>query len=387
MAALAVLFAGLFCFQAHARVRGYKYYLDANQAEQILANITLRPRLSDKAWLGILKGRSVASITIVPGDNLWNISRRAFKNPFLWRKLWEQNEALLFNPHELTPGQILKYYQNDDDEENVIRIPLIHLMPGLTGVGADIDNDTVINPDIKNKYRPLLMMVTEQDVLGRFTGSYAPTRGIQETDKVYLKFQDPTRAKVGEKYAVVEIEKRVSRSVNGESIEGLVVRVTGIVQVIHIGQKLAQASVSEVFNPLYRGSLIIPAPKAVQWSAAFNPPEGLKPKVVAGEEEDYRHFGQGQILLLDKGESDGMKIGFMFRIYRDTDPVLDDTDVVEPDFKGEVQIIQTGKLSSIGFILRNDDAITIGDILYPAQDFPSPPPPAVISHDVIEIPD
>ncbi len=44
-------------------------------------------------------------------DTLWDISKRFYKNPFLWGKIW-QNNSYINNPNLIFPGEILKVGKN-----------------------------------------------------------------------------------------------------------------------------------------------------------------------------------------------------------------------------------------------------------------------------------
>ncbi len=48
---------------------------------------------------------------VEPHDTLWDISKRFYKNPFLWGKIW-QNNAYINNPNLIFPGEILKIGKN-----------------------------------------------------------------------------------------------------------------------------------------------------------------------------------------------------------------------------------------------------------------------------------
>src|SRR5580765_8140408 len=100
----AVVCAGLLIlmipWQAQAK-RRYRLYIDASRAEEIFAGITLKKPLEDDKWLTLLGDRRDDIYTVVEGDTLWDISHKEFKDPYLWRKLWQTNPAIT-NPHEIT---------------------------------------------------------------------------------------------------------------------------------------------------------------------------------------------------------------------------------------------------------------------------------------------
>jgi len=43
------------------------------------------------------------------GDTLWDISKRFYNDPFLWPRLWQQNQYIT-NPHHISPGDRIRLY-------------------------------------------------------------------------------------------------------------------------------------------------------------------------------------------------------------------------------------------------------------------------------------
>ncbi len=44
--------------------------------------------------------------TVIKGDCLWNIAKKFYENPFLWKKIYESNKDKIKNPDLIYPGQI-----------------------------------------------------------------------------------------------------------------------------------------------------------------------------------------------------------------------------------------------------------------------------------------
>ncbi len=62
---------------------------------------------------------------VVKGDCLWNIAKQYYKNPFLWKKIYEMNKEKIKNPNLIYPGQkfILPDLQKEMDtlqEERIV---------------------------------------------------------------------------------------------------------------------------------------------------------------------------------------------------------------------------------------------------------------------------
>jgi hypothetical protein len=362
--------------------RKYHLMIDANHAEEILAGIALSPRLDHDDWLGIISYHRDEEYVVKSGDTLWGISKKMFGNPFLWRKLWQVNNFLT-NPHELTAGRILAYYREGAEAEP-IRIPLIKLTPGL-GFGADLDSDAVIHRLKKNQFRPLVFVVAEDEILGELTGAYSANTRLAELTEMYVQLNGEKLPTAGTHYGIVHVLRELDdKGPDGNTVIGKLVRLVGEINILYAGEAHAKAELRKHFGIIERGDKLIAVSKVVATDAYINPPENMRLRIVRGD-EDTQYFGQGQTVVLDKGSADGVRQGFIFRVLRDEDPATETTDNVEPDSKGEVQVVYTSELSSIGFIIRNKDPLTIGDELIPAQKFPDAPPPPSRSVETIEL--
>lgn len=54
--------------------------------------------------------------TVVPKDNLWNLAKRYYENPFRWRAIHAANTSIVKDPHWIYPKQILVIPELPDAE-------------------------------------------------------------------------------------------------------------------------------------------------------------------------------------------------------------------------------------------------------------------------------
>lgn len=385
-AAWALLVAAGLALSAEAkRIRHpYRSYLDANRAEEIFAGIVLEPRLYEDRWLEIIGDRRNQEYQVAPGDTLWDISAREFGNPRLWRKLWEVN-SYLTNPHEISTGQLLKYYRESGPNE--APIPLVRLVPPGRGY-TDLDNDAFISRSFVNRYSPDLLAVRDEEVLGEIRGSYHEGVYLRLDDKVYLAFKRPRDVPVGSRFAVIRNIRTLGRAPDGGAPLGNLVRVVGTVRVTAIGDKLFEGLVESQRDMIERGDglVTIPTPLPAE-RPIFNPPKELSLRVLESDEKRVLGYKEGEVIILDKGARDGVELGLVFRAFADVDPRTQRRDDVEPISKGDVQIINVSEGRSLGYILATKLPIAKGDTLIPQQAFPDPDPESRPRRPILELED
>lgn len=369
---------------AKAYQRRYQYYLDPLRAEEILSKVEFGSRLSKDKWLGLVGKRLHEQYRISAGDSLWHISAKTLGDPKLWRKLWQEN-PIFSNPHEISVGQVLAFYR-DELEPKPLRIPIVKIVPQRLGEISDLDADSFVTADIKNRFRPSVIVLKREDVRGEVTGAYTYAQGMMESDEVHLQLANEKDFEVGRVFAVVRDEQSVEDNTLPERPKlGRLMRLVGELKLTRQGEEKIQADVKSHYDFIRRGDLLIDPPPIVEAKAMFNPPEELRARIIMGAHPDMRLFGQGQIVVLNKGTQDGMRNGHLFRVVRDTDPFTESSEDVDPDFKGEVQIFFTSEAASVGYILRNKVPLLVGDTLLAAQLFPNPPPTKRREIQVLEI--
>lgn len=95
----------------------------------------------------------------------------------------------------------------------------------------------------------------------------------------------------------------------------------------------------------------------------LNPPSDLTTRVFLGDNLEQTWFHEGQLLVLDRGREAGIRLGHLFKVFEDTDPILKDQKLVEPTSKGDVKIVHLSEKSSVGYIIKSRAGIEVGDVL------------------------
>ncbi len=382
------------CWDPAFGKRNKRYRLNPEKAEEQISRIPIRSPLYNEQWGTIIGGgasdssRAPASTSAGVGnyrvkkrDTLWSISRALAQDPKYWPKIWEANPTIT-NPHEIDSGTLVNLYQNR--VENVIRIPLVKLSKEKV---TDLEKATVNNVTVKNKLVPRWLLIDEEEYVGEIIGGYTEKEGFRLPDQIYIDFYEDVRADISKNYTIVREEEDVKSASDDEMpSQGTIAKVIGELKIIAMGERLYRAEIVRQYDAIKRGDKLIQQVKPIETQAYVRPPIDFEAKVIMGDETERKTFGQGDLILLNKGSQEGMRLGYLFRVYQDEDPFTKSTDTVEPFFKGEVQVNYVGKYSSLAMINRNTEPIAIGDRLVAAQKFNVPLPSKPQRRDPIEIP-
>ena len=347
--------------------RSYHLNIDPQFAEQEMAAIVLRLPTSHEDWLHVLHQQPELTYVIRPGDTLWSISQKVAHSPAWWPKVWQEN-SFLSNPHILDPGRLLAFYRElpQDDTLPVIKLSRNHL---------NLDEESVLQRNIRAQFQPLLFIMDDADFVGEITGSYSRQETLSPFERLYAKSQKSFKR--GEVYSVAHPLRVQPRNWHGNASGlGTVARLCGRVRVTELssGGKLTGFELEREYCRMHRGDWIVSLQRPFYWRRRLPAPEFLEAHIVGGEDSRYFYFGQGQLLLIDKGLDEGMHVGLDFAVERTRDPYTRNSDTVLPSTKGELIIVQASHHGSVGYVLRNKIPLVSGDTLISPLRLAAPEP-------------
>ncbi|NBX68539.1 MAG: hypothetical protein EBR01_06215 [Proteobacteria bacterium] len=241
---------------------------------------------------------------------------------------------------------------------------------------SDVDNDIYVNRVFKARYRLNYIVIKDEDFIGEVTGSYSDRTQLSSNDDFYVSFMEDKKVEPGSTFTVVREEKDLKDKTQlGEPVIGKMARILAEIRIKSVEMNLAKAELISQAYPVNRGDKLILNPKVAGETSAEYPPKDSIAQVVMLDDE-RRAFGrQGELLVINKGLAHGMKEGFLFKVFEDTDPVKKNQTAVTPDSKGEIRLVYVGNEISVGVVNRNTSPIRIGDSLLSFTELPDRPVP------------
>ncbi|WP_354622930.1 LysM peptidoglycan-binding domain-containing protein [Psychromonas sp. MME2] len=322
-----------------------------------------------------LKEGHPETYTVEKGDTLWDISAHFLNSPWLWPRLWQANNQI-DNPHLIYPGDVLTLIWVNG-EPQITRKQLKKLSPTtrieekraaiptipLASISAFLSRDHVINPDlIKSAPRLLGDAIATPRF---FEGDVFYAQGQYDKYKLYGVYR------MGEDYIDPETEEFLGTELNyiGLSQSSKNPNVTST-------NEMTPLDFLKSSREARQGDLILPIPEHDSLPAYFQPkpvPMTLKGQILAALNNSSA-IGKWDVVVINKGKRENIKIGSMFSILQSGPNVLVDKKAIEyqedanafgqmgaPDLVipaervGELMVFKVYEKVSIALIMRSTD--------------------------------
>jgi hypothetical protein len=352
----------------------------------ILFLVALSVSIPREGFTDKIKEGEVVYYKIIDGDTLWDISGRFFEDQFKWPELWKRN-PFIKNPHLIYPGDVLKITPEAievvkratvpelpviklalpppspvEEEEEVIAAPLVEeLMPPPPPLPL---------PPVKKFISHLIAregFITKEELVE--SGAIAAPKDedifIHERDEVFMSFRDPGSVFVGDRFTAFYVIEEVRHPVTKKSVGNLVKRLGSLV-ISSIGEVI-EGRIDVSYEELEAGTKVMPfeePAKEVEVVEAQSVVTGYIVTSLTGS----TLLAESDMVVIDKGESDGLTEGNILKIYRERDEVKDPLDkkktiALPPEELGSLIVIDAKEQFSTAIIFDSLKGIEYGDIV------------------------
>jgi len=334
--------------------------------------------------LAELAPNAPASHTVQPGDTLWGISGLFLKHPWRWPELWGMNLEQIRNPHLIFPGQLLVLDQADGRArmrlgtsggdglapENTVRLSprirselldngAIASIP-LNLIGAFL-NEAVVFDTNALANAPRIVATQEGRVLVS-RGETAYVRGDLGGAHDFRLFREP---------------RPLSDPLTKEVL-GYEARYVGSAEYVSSGNEAGAAKAGAEIVPATIvitstrleagvGDRLAPVPARDLTAFAPHPPAApIEGRIVSIYGEALL-AGQNQIVVLNRGNRDGLERGHVLALWRAGDRRIDTTDPARPritlpdERHGLLFVFQVFDRVSYALILSVAEPVVPGD--------------------------
>ncbi len=302
---------------------------------------------------------------IKKGDTLWGLSDRFLKDPHYWPDLWARNPQQITNPHLIFPGQRLKIYPDRIEVEEATpakeatSAPAVKETAEMKKVAEEVVHERrfPINGDgflMEKSLKPAgFIIATQQD--RKLSG---------EDDIVYTDIGRFQGGKVGKKYSIFKESGPVTHPVSHTTLGTKVVPL-GSLKLTVMEEKSSKAVITKSFLEIGTGAFLMPyrdREREIHLKAADRNLNGYVLEAQSG----VVTIGSGEIIFLDLGKKQGIKVGNMVYIVREVVPEkkfyeLRPAVKLPFDVLGAAVVVETGANTSAALVVKSVNAIYRGD--------------------------
>ncbi|WP_041376825.1 LysM peptidoglycan-binding domain-containing protein [Polaromonas naphthalenivorans] len=347
------------------------------------------------------------SYTVRPGDTLWAISGMFLKGPWRWPELWGMNLEDIRNPHRIYPGQQLYLDKSngratlrtrragggDSSSSSSAAMNTIRVSPRTRYESLA---DTSIPTLAPQAIEPFL---AEPLIVDELTFSQAPRIVATQEGRVLLSRGD--RAYVLSAYAAGGGSKPLSdhkgeprdyrvfrnatplKDPTTQQILGYEAQYVGKAELVR-GESTAQSSdkdgktqidivpatidIVAAKEEMRVGDRLIPEPpRELRSYVPHAPSSPMSGQIVSVYGNAVAWASENQIVVINRGTSDGLERGHVMAILKDGERLTDKTDSDRPDIKlpnernGLLMVFRTFDRLSYALVMQVTDGVKVGD--------------------------
>ncbi len=267
--------------------------------------------------------------TVVTGDTLWDLSQSYLGSPWYWPKVWSYNPEIA-NPHWIYPGNKVRFFPAGEEVPSrveVVNAPAELGQDEVVPAFMEGDEGTVelagqigYQPRGANRVQ-LQGFVTsrELDEAGRIAGSFAESKMLSFPDTIYIRFKNKGDVRVGSEYLIFRTTQEIEHPDTSDKV-GFLSHFLGKARVIKTDGDFVTAQITDTWDAIERGDLIGPVNENLMVNLVPRPNEKqLSGTVVIPLVPEQTMVGEHQLVVVDKGSSDGVQVGNTFTVVRQQD--------------------------------------------------------------------
>jgi hypothetical protein len=260
--------------------------------------------------------------TVKVGDTLWDISKRFYSDPFLWPRLWQQNQYIS-NPHQIKPGDLIRLYpykvliQPQEGKAPIIREVKPLAPPKLAEAPPPLPSlPDIIRLTIYPEVNSAGFLADKMEGVGRIVSAKLNKLELVAEDEIYIVFQNGFTAKKGDTFTIYRVGERIVHPIIKKRALGRKIMILGTAVITKIKEgEVATALITRSYDTMSRGDELTPY---------FAPSEGLpvstldKPVYgwIVASQRPKIEFVEGDIVYIDCGENEQLKPGHVFYVLR-----------------------------------------------------------------------
>jgi hypothetical protein len=347
--------------------------------KKIFIGVIAAALLSLNVWAqdSLLRDGHPDEYTVKKGDTLWDISSTFLKSPWKWPEIWHANPQIE-NPHLIYPGDLIKLIYVDGEA----RLTSERTLKLLPGGGGAINSTDKLSPQVRIVQNEAAITAIPLDRIDSFLSRSRIIESEKMLDKAPYILAGPQKRLVAgagdEAYARGDFKDLTNFGVfrKGEfyydpktrEVLGLHALGVGAISIKSMHGDIATVDVVRANEEIRIGDKLLPSEDRSTSSIFF--PSGPDTEItgsIIGVEGGVQQVGKYNVVMINRGDREGIKVGNVLAIYKKGEVVVDRVTggkVSLPDERaGLLMVFRTFRKMSFALVLESDRPLAVGDSL------------------------
>ena len=295
--------------------------------------------------------------TVVKGDTLWDISSRFLDSPWLWPEIWHANPQIA-NPHLIYPGDVIGLVYIDGQK----RVTTIKRGPdsGVVKLSPQARSTPLSTAIPSIPLDAISQFLTETRIVDREVMDAAPYVLVGKGDRLLTGAGDTIYARgdvAGHKKLGVYRSSTAYHDPETNEFLGLEAKSVALAKVKSVAGEVATLDVTRSSEEILTGDRLLPTDNRII-NSTFHPSapdeeiNGYMINVLNGVSQ----IGQYAIVVINKGERDGVKDGNVLAVFKKgslvIDPYTKEKIELPSERAGILMVFRTFEKVSYGLVLQ-----------------------------------
>ncbi len=318
--------------------------------------------------------------TVKKGDTLWDIANLFLRDPWYWPEIWQKNTQIQ-NPHLIFPGDVLTLTYVDGQPQIFVNeaqrkaaqqtsgeLPVKKLKPGIRSKALQASIPNIPGDAIRQFLsKPRVVTKEQLDNAPRIIASDEQRLILSTGDRVYIRGEiDKERVRFSVFRPGDELRDPASNDLLGYEA-----KYSGDVHISTYDDP-ATGNLTYTIKEVLIGDRLLPEDKSKLENLFFPhiPDKDINAQIISLYDALFG-VAQYQIVVINKGERDGMEVGHLLATYTQGATVYDRFDkrrskpVKLPNERsGLVMLFKTFDRVSYGLILESERVIRKHDFVH-----------------------
>jgi nucleoid-associated protein YgaU len=318
-----------------------------------------------------------SSYIVKKGDTLWAISGVFLQNPWEWPKIWHVNPAIC-NPNLIYPGDTVNLSVVDGKAQLDVK----RANPCGGTVKMSPSSDGKLDPRIRVEPLEAPIPAIPLDIIDPFlSGSRVVSPGVLEAAAYVLKGTQKhvvtgagdsvnARGEFDSKVPVYGLYRKgkVYTDPKTDEVLGVEAIDIGTGKIVQTEGDIAKLNILRSTREVLAQDRLLPSEeRAIDAIFYPSPPANDIEGSIIDVEGGVAQFGPMNVVLIDKGQREGLEVGNVLAIYQPgetiKDPVTGETVTMLNERAGLLMIFNIFEKTSFGLVLESDRPLNVGAIV------------------------